>query len=92
MSSINASRILQVLKISTIGIFPQVMAYDSTFTFVDQDTQKLLKRLLGSKIDEQVGGQKIRGNIDCGLFAIATYVSLAANHISLFRLKYKIIC
>jgi len=87
ISSINASRMLQVLHsrgchwitISTIGIFPQVMVYDSTFTFVDQDTQKLLKKLLGGKIDIQVGGQKQGGSIDCGLFAIATCVSLAGG-------------
>jgi len=53
ITSINASRMLQALHsrgchwiaISTIGIFPQVMVYDSTFTFVDQDTQKLLKKI-----------------------------------------------
>ena len=57
MSSINAFRMVQVLDcrgchwiaISTIENFPQVMVYDSSFIFVDQDTQKLLKQLLGNK-------------------------------------------
>jgi len=35
--------------------------------------------LLGGKIDIQVGGQKQGGSIDCGLFAIATCVSLAGG-------------
>ena len=87
MSSINASRMLQVLHckgchwvaISTIENFPHIMVYDSSFTFVDQDTQKLLKQLLGTKIDIRVGRQKQEGSVDCGLFAIATCVSLAAG-------------
>ena len=87
MSSTNTSRMLQVLHckgchwvaISTIENFPQVMVYDSSLTVVDQDTQKLLKQLLGTKIDIRVGGQKQEGNVDCGLFAIATCVSLAAG-------------
>ena len=78
MSSINASRMLQVLHckgchwaaILTFENFPQVMVYDSSFTFVDQDTQKLLKQLLGTKIDIRVGGQKQERSVDCGLFAI----------------------
>ena len=82
MSSINASRMLQVLHcrgchwiaISTIRNFPLVRVYDSTFTFVDQDTQKLLKQLLGARNDIRVGGQKQEGSVDCGLFAIATCV------------------
>ena len=65
--------------ISTIVNFPKVMVYDSTFTFVDHDTQKLLKQLLGTKIDIRVGGQKQEGSVDCGLFAIAICVSLAAG-------------
>ena len=44
-----------------------------------QDTQKLSKQLLGTKIDIRVGGQKQEGSIDCGLFVIATCVSLAAG-------------
>ena len=87
MSSIKASRMLQVLycrechwvAISTIGNFPQVVVYDSTFTFIDQDTQKLLKQLLGAKIDIQIGGQKQEGSVDCGPFVIATCVSLATG-------------
>ena len=84
MSSIDASRMLKVLHckgchwvaISTIENFPQVMVYDSSFTFVDQDTQKLLKQLLGTKIDIRVGRQKQEGSVDCGLFAIAIHVCL----------------
>ena len=38
---------------------PQVMVYDSSFSFVDQDTQKLLKQLLGTKIDIRVGGRGV---------------------------------
>ena len=87
MSPINACRMLQVLycrgchwiAVSTIQNFPQVMVYDSTYTFVDQDTQKLLKQLLGNKIDIRVGGQKQDDSVDCGPFAIATCVSLASG-------------
>ena len=71
MSSINASRMLQVLQcrgchwiaFSIIENFPQIMVYDSSFSFVDQDTQKLLKQLLGTKIDIRVGGQNRRGEL-----------------------------
>lgn len=42
-------------------------------------TQKLLKQLLGAKINIRVGGQKQEGSVDCGLFAIATCVSLASG-------------
>jgi len=55
------------------------MVDDSNFTFIDQDTHKLLKQLLGAKIDIQVGRQTQEGSVDCKLFVIDTCVSLATG-------------
>ena len=65
---------------STVGSYPKVVAYDSLYTSVDKETLALLKQMLGSKVIVEPGnGPKQDGTADCGLFAIATCVSLATG-------------
>ena len=63
---------------STITSYPIVKVFDSMFSTVDASTSSMLKELLGSTVDIQMGKiQKQIGTTDCGLFAIATCVLLA---------------
>ena len=48
------------------------------YSSTDEGTMKILKQMFGVKVEVQVGeGPKQDGTTDCGLFAIATCVSLA---------------
>lgn len=65
---------------STVGSYPKAVVYDSLYTSVDKETLALLKQMLGSKVIIELGnGPKQDGTADCGLFAIATSVSLATG-------------
>lgn len=86
----NASNTLQIMHcrgchwitVSTIKSYPRVIVYDSIYPSVDEDTMKILKQMFGVKVEVQVGeGPKQCGTVDCGLFAIATCVSLASSGI-----------
>ena len=58
--------------------------YDSIYSSVDEGTMKILKQMFGVKVQVEVGeGPKQHGIVDCGLFAIATCVSLASSDILL---------
>ena len=82
----SASNTLQIIhcrgchwiSASTIKSYPKVIVYGSIYLSVDQATMKILKQMFGIKVEVQVGdGPKQDGTADCGLFAIATCVSLA---------------
>ena len=61
-----------------IKSYPKVIAYDSIYSSTEEGTMKVLKLMFGVKVEVQVGeGPKQDGSADCGLFAIATCVSLA---------------
>ena len=63
---------------STVTSYPVVKVFNSVFSTVDASTSSMLKDLLGSAVDIQMGKmQKQIGATDCGLFTIATCVSLA---------------
>lgn len=56
--------------------------YNSVYSSVDQAAMKILKQIFGIKAEVQVGeGPKQDGTADCGLFVIATCVSLASSGI-----------
>ena len=58
---------------STVGSYLKVVLYGSLYT-------SLLKQMLGSKVIVELGsGLKQDSTADCGLFAIATCVSLATG-------------
>ena len=86
----SASNTLQIIhcrgchwiSASTIKSYPKVIVYDSIYSSIDQATIKILKQMFGVKAEVQVGeGPKQDGTSDCGLFAIATCVSLASSGI-----------
>ena len=65
---------------STVGSYPKAVVYDSLYTSVDKETLALLKQMLGSNVIVELGNEpKQDGTADCGLFAIATCVSLATG-------------
>ena len=65
---------------STLGSYPKAMVYDSLYTSIDEETLALLKKMLGFKVVIELGsGPKQDGTTDCGLYAIATSVSLATG-------------
>ena len=66
---------------STVGSYPKAVVYDSLYTSIDKETLALLKQLLGAKVSVELGNEpKEDGTADCGLFSIATCVSLATNN------------
>lgn len=55
-----------------------MVVYDSLYSSIDKETLALLKQMLGTKDSVELGnGLKQKRAIDCGLFAVATCVSLA---------------
>ena len=84
MSFKYASNALQIIycrgchwiSTSMINSYPKVIVYDSMYSSTDEGKMKIL--MFGVKVEVQVGeGPKQDGTADCGLFAIATCVSLA---------------
>lgn len=66
---------------STILSYPRVTVYDSLYDTVDDNTCKILKQLLGPKMEVAVNNdQKQVGFEDCRLFAIVNCVCLAGNY------------
>jgi len=59
--------------------FPEVTIYDSLYESVDDTTLTKLKELLGENTTVKMvtASPKQNGFVDCGLYAIATCVSLA---------------
>ena len=65
---------------STINTYLKVTVYDSLYSTIDEPTEKTLKKMFGAKVEiKVVDGPKQDGTTDCGLFAIATCVSLASD-------------
>ena len=84
----SASNALQILHCkgchwiaaSTINTYPKVAVYDSLYSSIDEATVKILRQMFGAKAEiELKDGPKQDGTSDCGLFAIATCVSLASD-------------
>ena len=66
---------------STILSYPRVTVYDSLYDTVDGNTSKILKQVLGTKVEVDINNDKKQvGFDDCRLFAIANCVSLAGNN------------
>ena len=61
---------------TTTGSYPEVFIYDSIYESVDQATLDTMKQLFGDISVKVAGGPKQEGVTDCGLFAVATCVSL----------------
>ena len=56
--------------------------YNSLYSSIDEATEKILKQIFGAKADIEVrNGPKQDGTTDCGLFVIATCISLASDGI-----------
>jgi len=84
----SAPRFLQIIHCrgchwivaSTVGTYPKVIVYDSLYSSIDKETLVILKQMLGPRVTVELGiGPKQDGTADCGLFAIATCVSLATG-------------
>ena len=89
ISTKNAPRFLQIIHCrgchwivaSTVGTYPKALVYDSLYTSIDKETLALLKQILGAKVSIELGNRpKQNGTADCGLFAIATCVSIATGN------------
>lgn len=86
-SSSNALQILHCrgchwIVASTVNTYPKIVVYDSLYSTIDEATEKTLKQMFGAKADIEVrNGPKQDGTTDCGLFAIATCISLASDGI-----------
>ena len=66
---------------STILSYPRVTVYDSLYDTVDDNTSKILKQVLGTKVEVDINNDKKQvGFNDCRLFAIANCVSLAGSN------------
>jgi len=63
----------------SITSYPVVSIYDSLYEPVDEPTFNKIKELFGAHTTVKIaaGGPKQEGSMDCGLFAVATCVSLA---------------
>ena len=86
----SASNALQILHCkgchwiaaSTVNTYPKLAVYDSLYSSIDEATVKILKQMFGAKVEVEVrDGPKQDGTSDCGLFAIATCVSIASSGI-----------
>ena len=84
----SAPRVLQIIHCrgchwivtSTVGSYPKILVYDSLYSSIDDETLALLKQMFGTKVSVELGnGPKQDGTADCGLFAIATCVSIATD-------------
>ena len=64
---------------STMISHPEVTIYDSLYELVDNATLTKIKELFGehTTVEMATASPKQNGFVDCGLFAIATCVSLA---------------
>jgi len=65
---------------SIVRSYPKAVVYDSLYTSIDKETA-ILKQILGAKVSVELGnGSKQDDTANCGLFAIATCVSLATSN------------
>ena len=66
---------------STIKSYPEVFIYDSLYESVDEPTMNKIKEVFGAHTSVKIatGISKQEGFADCGLFAIATCVSLVCG-------------
>ena len=64
---------------SSMTSYPVVSIYDSLYESVDEPTLNKIKELFGTHITVKIaaGSPKQKGFVNCGLFTIATSVSLA---------------
>ena len=62
-----------------VSLPTRLITYDSLYESVDEPTLNKIKELFGAYITVKIaaGSPKQEGFVDCGLFAIATSVSLA---------------
>ena len=62
------------------GDLLRTLVYNSLHTSIDKETLAILKRILGADVSTELGNRpKQNGTANCGIFAIATCVSIATG-------------
>ena len=62
------------------GDLLRTLVYDSLHTSIDKETLALLKQILGANVSTELGNRPLQnGTANCGIFAIATCVSIATG-------------